>query len=128
MPTPRKPASIHALNGTFRQNRHGASPDRVEPMNPDPPESMDAECIPAWVELVGTCRPYLAQSDRAVVEIAARLLTASRRGELKAAQETVLLNLLGKIGATPEGRARLHPINAGVPAPNPFDEFKDFDR
>lgn len=123
MANPRKPNHLHLLNGTFRKDRHGASPFPVEPMDPAPPDTLEPASIPAWEELVRGCRPYLAQSDRTAVELAARLLTQSRNGPTTAARDTLLVRMLDKIGATPEGRARLQPINAGVAPGNPFDKL-----
>ena len=121
MPTPRKPRHLHLLNGTYRADRHGTTPLRVEPMDPAPPETLTKAEKLAWSELTLACRPYLAQSDRIAVELAARLTAADRAGTLNSASQTLLWRMLEKIGATPESRARLTPINAGVPDANPFE-------
>ena len=123
MPTPRKPRHLHLLQGTYRKDRHGQTPQRVEPMDPTPPKWLTAAEKRAWTELTIACKPYLAQSDRVAVEMAARLIAADREGKLTSAKQTLLCRLLEKIGATPESRARLVPINAGVAPANPFDDL-----
>jgi hypothetical protein len=123
MPTPRRSNQQHRLNGTYRADRHAPIPVQVEALNPDFPETLNEEHRAAWSELVDGCRPYLAKGDRPTVELAARLLTQSRSGAMKAAEATLLAKLLAMIGATPESRARLHPINAGLPAKNPFEDL-----
>lgn len=123
MANPRKPNHLHALNGTLRKDRHGLSPFPVEPMDPAFPETLQPEHRIAWEELVDGCRPFLAKGDRPVVELASRLLTQSRTGVMKAAEATLLAKLLHTIGATPESRARLVPINAGAVAVNPFEQL-----
>lgn len=123
MPTPRKPNNVHVLNGTFRKGRHGAPEAKLQPMDPTPPDGLQGAEIDAWNELATGCKAYLAASDRATVEITARLLAAHRAGTTKPAHDTILVRLLEKVGACPAGRARLHPINAGQPEVNPFDEL-----
>lgn len=125
MPTPSKPRNIHVLQGTFRQDRHGHPESNLQAMDPTPPDHLDVAVVAAWDELAAQCRPYLAQSDRASLEIASKLLAGSRAGSNSAAADTLLARMLEKLGASPAGRARLHPINAGQPEPNPFDEFED---
>lgn len=125
MPTPRKPNNIHILQGTLRKDRHGVPEAKLQPMDPTPPDHLEAAEVAAWDELAVQCKPYLAQSDRVSVEIAARLLAGSRAGSNSAAADTLLQRLLEKLGACPAGRARLHPINAGQPEVNPFDEFDE---
>lgn len=123
MPTPRRSAEHHQLNGTYRPDRHGTTPRRVEPMDPTFPDTLPDDHRAAWEELVRGSAPYLAQGDRAAVELTARLLTKSRTGTLTAAEATLLAKMLGTIGATPASRASLLPINSGVPAPNPFEQL-----
>jgi phage terminase small subunit len=121
MPNHRKPDNVHHLKGTWRRDRHGVTPHPVVPMDTKAPTWLDPEEVKTWDELASACKDYLAQSDRAAVELAARLLAASRAGTAKAAHEALLVRMLDKLGATPEGRARLQPINAGVEPGNPFE-------
>ncbi len=123
MPNHRKPRHLHLLQGTWRQDRHGGSQVHVEPMDPEPPDWLRPDEVQAWNELAAGCKPFLAQSDRAVVGVAARLMAASRAGTTKAAHEAILCKLLDQLGASPAGRERLQPINAGVPAKNPFADL-----
>ncbi|MDQ3495867.1 MAG: hypothetical protein M3485_10210 [Pseudomonadota bacterium] len=123
MPTPSKPRHLHVLQGTYRKDRHGVPEGKLQAMDPTAPEGLQGAEIDAWHELATGCKAYLAASDRATVEITARLLAAHRAGTTKPAHDTILVRLLEKVGACPAGRARLHPINAGQPDVNPFDEL-----
>ncbi len=123
MPTVRKPNNVHLLQGSYRPARHGPPEGKLEPMDPTPPEGLQGAEIDAWNELATGCKPYLAASDRATVEITARLLAAHRAGTTKPAHDTILVRLLEKVGACPAGRARLHRIDAGQPDVNPFEDL-----
>lgn len=123
MPNNRTPDNVHRLKGTWRADRHARDSIPVIPMDPKPPAGLTPPEVEAWNELAVSCKAYLAQSDRAYLEVAARLMAASRAGTTKAAHETLLMKALDKIGATPAGRARLHPINASAGPSNPFEEL-----
>ena len=123
MPTPRKPALQHKIDGTFREDRHRTA--TATPIDPKPREGLQEGYRGAWAEIVTAGGEYLSQSDRLAVELAAVLMMRVRNGGSTAADCSQLANLLTKLGCTPAGRRGLDPVKQRDPEEDsPFFEFK----
>lgn len=113
----------HRLNGTFRADRHGSSPEPSAAIDPAPPAGMTDAAERAWHELVKAGAEWLAQSDRAAVEVAAGLLAKSRAGELSAAALAQLSAMLHRLGMTPAGRRSVDKLPSAPKDANEFNQF-----
>lgn len=75
---PRKPRAMKVLQGSFREDRHGAEPD-VPTKFPAPPASLNARQRQLWADLGATCGQWSAESDvlafQGVVSLMDRVLT-----------------------------------------------------
>jgi hypothetical protein len=109
MPGIRKPQNVLQLNGTAKKD-----PKKYKNRGKPPADSLAIGRCPAgltseqrraWWEIVGNDPGVLLKSDRVSVELAARLMAEIRIDpEPKASKQSLLANLLHKLGQTPTGR------------------------
>jgi hypothetical protein len=123
MPAPRIPAAKAQVTGAASKNpqRHK---DRKEPKGVGlgkPSPFLDAFGVKAW-EGFKQELPWLAESDRALVEIA-----ASVRGRLLAGEDvgitalSMLQSILSKMGGSPADRTKV--LHGGEEEADPTDKF-----
>lgn len=129
---------MHEASGSFEHDpqRRAAREGEPEPTGPlgDPPDSLTALQREAWQEIAGNAAPgVLTNADRVLVEMYCRL-AARMRGELtpdgypnplKAAEYSLLVTILGRMGMTPSDRARMKvpPAPGKRKAANTFDDL-----
>lgn len=111
MSRPRKPTATLELNGAFAKNpnRRRKDPATSGPVG-DPPPSMDKKFHATWHELVWQAPVDVLRSrDRAVLEIAVRVLYAIRNSDkLEAALVSQLTKCLSSMGMTPSDASKVH--------------------
>lgn len=112
MPRPRKPTTLHVLNGTAEHNRarfadRDDEPTDNRPLGP-PSETMRPDQRAAWME-IDRLAPWLSHADRIAVEIAAVLLARFRvePSMMPPALLTRLETMLGRLGLTPSDRSKV---------------------
>lgn len=120
MPNPRKPVAVAKATGAAVKNpgRHaGRSEPKGKPLG-KPSTFLDEHGCKAW-EGFRAELPWLMESDRAVIEVAAHV-----RGRLIGGEDvgvtalSMLQSILSKLGATPADRSK-------VSAPDGDDEQED---
>lgn len=119
---PRVPEAVARLTGAAAKNpqrhRNRADP-KVGPLG-SPPKHLTADEADAWREFAAEM-PWLARSDRAILEVASRLRTMMAGGEFTSGLATELRQCLNAMGGSPSTRSK-------VPAPkddedDPLSEF-----
>ena len=121
MPRPRMPSAVAETTGALVKNpqRRKREP-RVLPLGA-PPRRLSETEREAWVELAGDM-PWLAKSDRTIVEVAAklkaRLMTDPDMGVNALAQ---LRMCISSMGGTPADRSRV--TAPGDEEEDPLEEF-----
>jgi hypothetical protein len=122
MPKPRQPLAKAIATGAVLKNpkryRNRSEPQRLVPLGP-PSAHLSKEAKRAFVAFKAEL-PWLAESDRALVDIAARL-----RAELWAGRLTVVNSLrlcLTQMGATPVDRGKMV-VPPDDPADDPATEY-----
>ena len=112
MPRPRVPTTILEARGSFekhpeRKRARAAEPEVIGELG-EAPASLDVEEGSIWKELALLLTPGVAGgSDRSAFEELVRLKARSRKRELNAAEQGLLLNYLVKFGMTPSDRSRV---------------------
>ena len=109
MPRPRTPLEKARVTGA---NRHhparfaGRSDPKTSPLGA-PPDWMRGKQIEAW-EMFRCELPWLAEADRAVLEIATGVRARLMSGDEVGVQAlTLLRQCLGQMGATPADRSKV---------------------
>lgn len=108
MGRPRTPAAIARITGADRLHpgRHASrSEPSVRPIGPPPERLTDAE-RGAWLALVADM-PWLGRSDRALVELTARLKVITSEPDAPLAAYTQLRLCLASMGGTPVDRSKI---------------------
>ena len=109
MARPRIPIEKARLTGADRRNSSrfaGRSESKAEPIG-DPPSWMTEPQRAAWNLFCGEL-PWLAESDRSLVEIAATVRARLLAGEdVGLGALTLLRQCLGAMGATPADRTKV---------------------
>jgi hypothetical protein len=107
---PTKPTELLQAADTFRPDRHAqrqVAPKSELPIG-DPPDHLAPADAAAWREFVANCPTGLLTSgDRWILELAARLVTKSRRDGLASAETGHLRALLAELATTPASRGRV---------------------
>lgn len=123
MSNPKKPASVHRLQGTFRNDRHGDSVD-LETAMPDRPFWLSESAAIVWRELQPELEKagYLTKLDGMALALYCEL-----KAEFIADPEVFppqklsqLRSLMGELGLTPSGRAKL-PAPKNEKPKSPFE-------
>lgn len=125
MPTPKKPANVHRLQGTFREDRHGNSVE-VEPGMPERPFWLSASAIIVWREVESELRDagYLTRLDGNALAIYCELQAEFIADPAGFAPQKLsqLRGLMGELGLTPSARAKL----PAPEKPKPKSAFEGF--
>lgn len=107
---PRKPTKVLELSGAFERNpkRRKARANEPEPVGVlgDPPDVLDEAEKARWLEIDEAC-PWLASSDRALVELACELWMRKRRKALKETGEKLYVTVMRSLGMAPGERSRM---------------------
>lgn len=108
MPRPRKPREVARITGRIERDpgRYAALYEPDDRPLGDPPEWLPAQAKLAWVELYPAV-PWLRQSHRGLVEIAALLLVKARSADPSISAMNLLRLCLGQMGATPADFVRV---------------------
>ena len=124
MARPRTPSKIVDLRGGFKNHPERKKQRKAEPVpkagiGPAPAHFTELQSK-AWDNLVNIVAPgVLFDSDRAHLEMTARLLAEMWEGPMKTDRMRLLSTLLGKIGLNPSDRSRVQvPDGKGK---NPFE-------
>lgn len=121
---PRTPLAAAKASGADVKNPQRYR-DRKEPkaeaIGPAP-EHLDELVVAEWDRLVAEI-PWLARSDRAIVESAAILLAKRTAGELPASLYGELRQTLNALGATPASRSKVAAPNDDESGDDPAAEF-----
>ena len=122
MPTPKKPASVHRIKGTYRDDRHGDSLE-VETAMPDRPFWLSASAIIVWQELQKELEKagYLSKLDGMALALYCELSAEFIANPPAFAPQKLsqMRALMGELGLTPSSRAKLPAPKNAKPA-NPF--------
>ena len=127
MGRPPKPSHLHALQGTFRQDRHGKetapTPSAGELTVKDCPEFLTGRAREIWAENVKKLT-WLTRFDIQTFAMWAALTSEFEADPV--AMNTARLNQLrliaGEIGLTASGRARLG-VSSEQPEPDPAAKY-----
>jgi hypothetical protein len=111
MARPRTPTALLELRGAFKNHPSRLKGRKNEPLVltglPDPPHRLAEPVRSMWQEM--KVRGFwLTSADKYLVEIAATLMAAHREDRLKSAGAAMLIGLLGKLGFSPNDRAKLN--------------------
>ena len=107
---PRTPTKVLELRGSFQKH-----PERRKAREREPkvsaglgtaPDVLDEAERSRWEE-VRKWAPWLAVTDRVIVEQTCRLWTLERKGKATAAQSRLLQSNLTRLGMTPADRSRV---------------------
>jgi hypothetical protein len=127
MARPRKPVSLHLVQGTYEPSRHK---NRVEPEVSGPlgdaPKDWPAPAKVLWHEIVDLAPGFiLAKSDRIVVEGLCRLVLQMPTKPFNCAVLSELRRYLGLLGMSPADRSRVTSIlaSSGSGASPEVDRF-----
>jgi hypothetical protein len=126
MARPRKPTAEMELKGAFKKDpkRRRVDPKTSGPIG-NPPPSMGLELHATWYELAEQAPiDVLRSADRALLELAARLLFRIRKMPLDALEPAVfgqLIKCLSAMGMTPVDRSKVHAPKEKDE--NPFAKF-----
>jgi phage terminase small subunit len=120
---PRAPLAAAKASGADVKNPQryrGRKEPKVPPIGPAP-AYLPPEVLAEWRHLVSEI-PWLAKSDRAIVESAARLRAMLVAGQLSASGFGELRQTLNALGATPAARSKV-PVPDDDDSPDPASEF-----
>jgi hypothetical protein len=110
MARPRTPTAVLELRGAFKNHPSRRKDRKFEPVVttdlPAPPRHLDGITRATWLEMKARGH-WLTSADRFLVEIAATLMARYRVDELKSADVSQLIGLLGKIGFSPVERGKM---------------------
>lgn len=127
MARPRKPTAELERNGAFAKNpnRKRKDPQTSGPVG-DPPPSMNLQLHATWYELAEHAPiNVLRSADRALLEMATKLLYGFRAMPMAALPEPALISqfikCLSAMGMTPVDRSKVHAPQEK--AENPFAKF-----
>jgi hypothetical protein len=111
MPRPRTPTAVLALRGAFKRNPNRLAERKYEPIVttplPEPPNRLRRPVKGMWRQMQSHGH-WLTSADKYLVEIAAALMARYRSDELKSADASLLIGLLGKIGFSPKERGSMN--------------------
>lgn len=125
MPGIRKPLNVLTISGAVRKNPQRYRQRENTPADKRPigrvPATLNDDEKTAWRDIVASDPGVLRASDRATVEMAARLMAEVRNGEnVPTSRLALLQTILHRLGQTPIGR---NYVSVPTPrAPNRFDE------
>lgn len=105
---PRKPTSLHVIEGTRTRTDRSAEPVDSRPLG-EPPKHLKAAQRRVWEEFVESMPAgVLAQADRYAVEVVVLLIAKMRTAAgLTAAEIGTLQRGLASLGMTPADRSRV---------------------
>jgi hypothetical protein len=107
----RTPTAVLELRGAFKRNPDRLRARKHEPLVstalPEPRPSLPKPVSLAWLEMRERGF-WLTSADRFLVEIAATLMAACRSDQLKSADVSLLIALLGKLGFALKDRGALN--------------------
>ena len=111
MPRPRTPTAVLALRGAFKRNPNRLAERKYEPIVstplPEPPKRLPRPVRDMWLDMKSHGH-WLTSADRFLVEIAAAFMARYQSDELKSAEVSLLIGLLGKIGFSPKERGSMN--------------------
>ena len=114
----RKPNNVHKLQGTYREDRHGAlgealgdDKNPIPPM-PGPPDTLCDEGTMEWWRVVSILQPYdvLKATDYCCLIAYCTMFGQLKRNPLlfNAALYTQLRGYMNDLGLTPVSRSKIH--------------------
>lgn len=121
MANPRKPASAHKLNGTYRPDRHG---DRISvpESGPEKPGWLSAPAEVEWDRVMEMMSDsgFLCRTDSSALATYCELLAEFAAGpaDFPAGRLGQMRLLMSELGLTPNGRAKMPERNEDKD--NPF--------
>src|ERR1017187_10224466 len=131
MARPRKPTAELERKGAFKHDPQRRTARANEPIPTgelgDPPYHLRIAEKRVWSELAALAPPgVMKNSDRLLLEITCGLMAKLRdrnpmRGGLKAAELSLLIQCLGRMGLTPSDRSKI-----GIPEQPPANPFSEF--
>ena len=111
MSRPRTPTALLELRGAFKNHPSRLRDRKNEPLVattlPGPPSRLTPPVASVWRDMQAQAF-WLTSADRWLVEIAATLMAGWQADQIKSADTSMLIGLLGKIGFSPKDRARLN--------------------
>ena len=126
MSRPRKPTSLHVIQGTLRTTRHRDRKDEPKVLDPlgGPPLGFPAEAKLLWAEVESYIPAGVAKkSDRVMFEVLLRLVAKMREGpeSMTPALAAQVRTACAVFGMTPADRSRVSAPQS--PEENPFAQF-----
>ena len=126
MPRPRKPTSLHVVQGTLRSSRHRDRQDEPEVIEPlgGPPEGWRIEAKLLWAELSNYVPAGVARkADRVMFEVLLRLVAKMREGPeaMTPALAAQIRTACACFGMSPADRSRVSAPR--LPEDNPFAQL-----
>jgi hypothetical protein len=107
----RTPTAVLELRGAFKNHPSRQQDREFEPVVttdlPAPPQCLTSSATATWLEMKSRGH-WLTSADKFLVEIAATLMARYRIDELKSADVSQLIGLLGKIGFSPVERGKMN--------------------
>lgn len=124
MANPRKPASVHKLNGTYRQDRHGCKLE-LPSSGPEKPGWLSASAEVEWDRVMDIMADsgFLCRTDGAALATYCELLAefAASPADFPAGRLGQMRLLMSELGLTPSGRAKMPERESHKD--NPFEGF-----
>jgi hypothetical protein len=116
MARPRTPTAVLELRGAFKNHPSRLRDRKYEPLVttplPEAPHYLPKLARSMWLEMKSHGF-WLTSADQFLVEIAATYMAAYRGDKLKAADTSLLIGLLNKIGFSPTERRKMNlPANS----------------
>lgn len=104
--TRKKPASEHALTGTYRADRHRPREALAGAMGAAP-EHLDEGLRLLWAEVAAQIPVGVAACDRFAFELLVRSIASMRAGAMTPAGAAQLRQMIGDFGLSPGARQRM---------------------
>lgn len=120
---PRKPTPLHAVQGTYRRDRHGDGGPEAAPASLKPPRWLHADGRRVWRDLAPKAHALglLTEMDvELFAHACAHLAVARRQGSDSIKALDMANKILARFGFTPSDRAKLRVT------PKNEDPFEDF--
>jgi|AntRauTorckE6833_2_1112554.scaffolds.fasta_scaffold43800_2 phage terminase small subunit len=118
MPAPKKPASVHRIKGTYRNDRHSGGVE-VESVMPEMPEWISGEAKQLWEKIAPDLKDagYLTKLDGVALATYCELVCQfiADRENFAPQKLTQMRSFMGELGLTPGARAKLPAINKEKP-------------